>query len=54
MNIKVFIQLLLEIRTQPYVQIAKNLADQFTEGLSQNVIGSVSSEMGLRPFWVTQ
>ena len=50
MNIKVFIQLLLEIRTQPYVQIAKNLADQFTEGLSQNVIGSVSSEMGLRPF----
>jgi len=32
-----------------YVQIAKNLADQFTKGLSRNVIDSASSEMGLRP-----
>ena len=32
-----------------YVQTANNLADQFTKGLSRNVIDSASSEMGLRP-----
>ena len=32
-----------------YVNTSKNLADQFTKGLSRNVIDSVSSEMGLRP-----
>ena len=32
-----------------YIQTSKNLADPFTEGLSRNVIDSVSREMGLRP-----
>jgi len=32
-----------------YVQIAKNLADQFTKGLSRNVIDNASMELGLRP-----
>ena len=32
-----------------YVHTSKNLADQFTKGLSQNVIDSASVEMGLRP-----
>jgi len=32
-----------------YVHMSKNLADQFTKGLSRNVIDSASSEMGLRP-----
>ena len=32
-----------------YVHTSKNLADQFTKGLSCNVIDSASSEMGLRP-----
>ena len=32
-----------------YVHMFKNLADQFTKGLSRNVIDSASSEMGLRP-----
>jgi hypothetical protein len=32
-----------------YVHTSKNLADQFTNGLSCSVIDSVSSEMGLRP-----
>jgi hypothetical protein len=32
-----------------FVPIAKNLADQFTKGLSRNVIRSASIEMGLRP-----
>jgi hypothetical protein len=31
-----------------YVHTSKNLADQFTKGLSRNVIDSASSEMGLR------
>jgi hypothetical protein len=31
-----------------YVQTAKNLADQFTKGLSQNVIDNASKELGLR------
>ena len=31
------------------VHTSKNLADQFTKGLSRNVIDSASSEMGLRP-----
>jgi len=32
-----------------YVHTSKNLADQFTKGLSRNVIDSASTEMGLRP-----
>jgi hypothetical protein len=32
-----------------YVHMSKNLADQFTKGLSRNVIDSTSSKMGLRP-----
>jgi hypothetical protein len=29
--------------------MSKNLADQFTKGLSRSVIDSASREMGLRP-----
>ena len=32
-----------------YVQMAKNLADQFTKALSRNVIGNASLELGMRP-----
>jgi hypothetical protein len=32
-----------------YVHTPKNLADQFTKGLSRSAIDSASSEMGLRP-----
>jgi hypothetical protein len=32
-----------------YVHTPKNLADQFTKGLSRNVIDCASREMGLRP-----
>jgi hypothetical protein len=32
-----------------YVHMSKNLADQFTKGLSHSVIDSASSEMGQRP-----
>jgi hypothetical protein len=32
-----------------YVQTAKNLVDQFTKGISRNVIGNASMELGLRP-----
>ena len=32
-----------------YVHTSKNLADQFTKGLSRNVIDGASKEMGLRP-----
>ena len=32
-----------------YVHTSKNLADQFTKGLSRNVIDCLSTEMGLRP-----
>ena len=32
-----------------YVETAKNLADQFTKGLSWNVIDNASMELGLRP-----
>jgi hypothetical protein len=32
-----------------YIQTAKNLADQFTKGLSQSVIDNVSKELVLRP-----
>jgi hypothetical protein len=32
-----------------YIQMAKNLADQFTKGLSRNVIDNASMELGLRP-----
>ena len=32
-----------------YVHTSKNLVDQFTKGLSRNVINSASSEMVLRP-----
>jgi hypothetical protein len=32
-----------------YVHTSNNLADQFTTGLSCNVIESASREMGMRP-----
>ena len=32
-----------------YVHTSKNLADQFTKGLSRNVIDGALREMGLRP-----
>ena len=32
-----------------YVQTAKNLADRFTKGLSQNVIDNASMELALTP-----
>ena len=32
-----------------YVQTAKNLADQFTKGLSRNMIDNASLELGMRP-----
>ena len=32
-----------------YIHKSKNLADQFTKGLSHNVIDGASREMGLRP-----
>ena len=35
--------------TLDYVNMSKNLADQFTKGLSRNVIDGALSEMGLRP-----
>jgi hypothetical protein len=35
--------------TVDYIETAKNMADQFTKGLSQNVIDYASSELGLRP-----
>jgi hypothetical protein len=38
-----------EVIALDYVPTAKNLADQFTKGLSRNVINSALSEMGMRP-----
>ena len=35
--------------TLDYVHTSNNLADQFTKGLSRNVIESASREMGMRP-----
>ena len=35
--------------TLEYVNMSKNLADQFTKGLSRNVIEGASRELGLRP-----
>ena len=32
-----------------YIQTAKNMADQFTKGLSRNVIDNASMELGLTP-----
>ena len=32
-----------------YIHTSKNLADQFTNGLSRNVIEGASRELGLRP-----
>jgi hypothetical protein len=32
-----------------YVHTSNNLADQFTKGLSRNVIEGASRELGLRP-----
>jgi hypothetical protein len=32
-----------------YIHTSKNLADQFTKGLSRNVIDNASMELGLRP-----
>jgi fructose-1,6-bisphosphatase/inositol monophosphatase family enzyme len=37
-----------------YVHTAKNLADQFTKGLSRNVIDYASMELRLRPMKVDQ
>jgi fructose-1,6-bisphosphatase/inositol monophosphatase family enzyme len=37
-----------------YVQMAKNLVDQFIKGFSCNVIDIASKELGLRPMRVTQ
>jgi hypothetical protein len=37
------------IITLDYIQTARNLADPFTKGLSQNVIDNASKEVGLRP-----
>jgi hypothetical protein len=37
-----------------YIQTAKNLEDQFTKGLSRNVIDNASRELGLRPVSVIQ
>jgi hypothetical protein len=37
-----------------YIQTAKNLVDQFTKGLSRNVIDNASRELGLRPASVIQ
>jgi hypothetical protein len=37
-----------------YIQTAKNLAYQFTKGLSRNVIDNASRELGLRPISVIQ
>jgi nicotinamide mononucleotide adenylyltransferase len=37
-----------------YVQTTKNLADQFTKGLSQNVIDNALRALGLRPILVSQ
>ena len=38
-----------EVIALDYVHTSKNLADQFTKGLSRNVIEAASREMGLRP-----
>jgi len=35
--------------TVDYVHTSNNLADQFTKGLSRNVIESALREMGMRP-----
>jgi 3-deoxy-D-arabino-heptulosonate 7-phosphate (DAHP) synthase len=35
--------------TLNYIYTKKNLVDQFTKGLSRNVIDAASKEMGLRP-----
>jgi hypothetical protein len=37
-----------------YIQMAKNMEDQFTKSLSRNVIDIASEELGLRPMRVTQ
>ena len=37
------------VRALDYVQMTKNLADQFIEGLSQNVIDNAYMELGLKP-----
>ena len=38
-----------EVITVDYVHTSNNQADQFTKGLSRNVIESASREMGMRP-----
>jgi hypothetical protein len=38
-----------DVITLDYIHTEKNLADPFTKGLSRNVIGVASKEMGLRP-----
>jgi hypothetical protein len=36
-----------------YINTSKNLADQFTKGLSQNMTNNASMELGLRPIRVS-
>jgi fructose-1,6-bisphosphatase/inositol monophosphatase family enzyme len=43
-----------EVIALDYVHTAKNLADQFTKGLSCNMIDNASMELGLRPINVDQ
>jgi hypothetical protein len=38
-----------EVIALDYIPTAKNLADQFTKGLSRSVISNASRELGLRP-----
>ena len=38
-----------EVIALDYVHTSNNLVDQFTKGLSRNMIESASREMGLRP-----
>jgi hypothetical protein len=38
-----------EVIALDYVHTSNNLADQFTKGMSRNVIESASREMGMRP-----
>jgi fructose-1,6-bisphosphatase/inositol monophosphatase family enzyme len=43
-----------EVIALDYVHTAKNLVDQFTKGLSCNMIDNASMELGLRPINVDQ
>jgi hypothetical protein len=43
-----------EVIALDYVHTAKNLTDQFTKGLSCNMIDNAYMELGLRPIYVDQ